>query len=64
MKPKRPKTAIRMQAVRERLDTFEAQETVGSAPAAANRTVALVFWLCVIAVGIGIYVFFAWRQRI
>jgi uncharacterized protein HemX len=63
MKPQRPKTAIRMKAVRERLDAFEAQETAGSAPAAPNKKVALVFWLCVIAVGIGIYFFAAWYQR-
>jgi len=64
MKAKRPKTAIRMQAVRERLDAFEAQETAGSAPAAPNKKVALIFWLCLIAVGIGIYFFVAWHQRI
>jgi hypothetical protein len=63
MKPARQKTAVRMKEARERLDVFEAQETAGSSPAAPDRKVAVIFWICVTLVGVAIYFFAAWRQR-
>ncbi len=63
MNTPRRKTAVRLQEARERLDAFEAQESAGTAPAAANRRVALILWLVAIAVGVAIYFFAAWYHR-
>jgi hypothetical protein len=59
--PPREKTAIRLKGLREQLDAIQAREDAGSTPAAPDRRVSLILWVCVVLVGAVIYYFVAWH---
>jgi hypothetical protein len=61
--PSREKTAIRLKGLREQLDAIQAREDAGATPAAPNRKVSVILWICVVLVGALIYYLTAWFQR-
>ena len=63
MKPPRQKTSIRMKEARERLDDFEARDVLAEPPVSQNPRAALVFWICVVVLGLAIYIGAVWFQR-
>ena len=63
MKPPRQKTSIRMKEARERLDAYEAHDALAEPSPSENRPAALVFWICLIVIGVAIYIGAVWFQR-